>query len=257
MKSWVGVFSLLISTAICSFGYAEAAMPSLQTTLTSTLGTALDATQAATSVTFEPDLNYRWNDEQSVRAYASLERPTNAYKNFSMPLSFVQYRHRLLKNEDWELSLRPRASLMSLDRWSSDGVMVRSTLGLYAKYSFTDSLSVVLAVAPYVQFSEYRQTTSGETLPRHGISERATFAWTTGRTTLELDFLIEQKRHTDWKNNYVLAQSLSYDLDGTFSVGASHELATSVIDESTGRGRSFSFFDSRRSRVSAFVEVIL
>ena len=225
--------------------------------LRTTVGQNLDPENPQGSLTFEPLLQYRTGEAHYLQFYTAVNRPFKSYENFSMPLTMLKFNHSLKLWSELETVAAASLSALNLHRWSTDGAINRGTLSLTLSKRLTDRFLIQATVAAFGQLNEYRQTTSGNTLPGAGFTERLTLVYEWKKLTLDAHFAVSQSLGDNWSNSYRFYQQASYPVTDTVTAGIAHELLGSVISDTTGFYQPLQFFDSRDSRLSAFVTVAL
>jgi hypothetical protein len=229
--------------------------PGLETCLTTTLGTDLSAEEPNRSFTFEPLMVSAFRGKRKLEFYAALERPMDAHKNFSLPKATVSLNQGLPPFYGFETGVRLAVSAYDLERWKLDGHKLHIFLGGELSFPLGSRLTLQLLAGPKAQWNAYAQRADGVEQERFGFYERLTALLKLGAFEIEASFRMEQRKTSDWIQEYVSSEEVSYPINETFSVGISHELISGVIDESTGFYRSFRVFHQRESRVSTFVEI--
>lgn len=252
--TWFGYAVVTAVVGIISLGGVTSAAAPVSGAATISIGRSLDSVEPATSVVLEPSLNYELNPIQKIEFATAIERPTDPYLNFSVPKSSLIYSQKLLLFNSAETSIRIGLSALDLERWQSDGYMIRPSISFQLVKPLRENLSLLLRAGTYGQLNEYTQRTNGADLPKFGFSQRVGISWNLAPVTLEARLNVEQKNVGVWKNDYTTYEQISYAIADSISVGVSHEILSSVIDGSTGLGRPFRFFDSRESRVSFLVD---
>jgi hypothetical protein len=219
-----------------------------------TVGSQLDKQDNKASLTFEPTLSYSFGERRTIELYTAIDKPFNQYELVTVPKTILTYAHGF----DWITGLKTTASAalnaISLDRWSTDGKMLRASVNLSGVLEITEGLTVALRVGPYGQLNEFKQSTAGRDLSKYGLTERVILEYTIGPVILDLVVLFDQKYTAVWKNAYSHLEQAAVRLDDEWTVGVSHEILGSAVDDSTGLFRPAQVFHERNSRVSAFVE---
>lgn len=222
--------------------------------LVTSVGSQLDKTDGKASLTLEPTLSYDFGNRRVLELYSAIDRPFNQYERLTLPKTILTYAHGFKWIQGVTTTATAAATAISLDRWNADGSMLRGSVALTAKKEILRDLTLALKVGPYGQLNRYRQTTSGKDLPKYGLTEKMTVEYTLGRVVFDFVILFDQKYSTVWKNAYSTLEQAAYKVTDNWSLGLSHELLGSTLDDSTGLSSPFQVFHERNSRVSAFVE---
>ncbi len=112
-------------------------------------------------------------------------------------------------------------------------------------------------MGPYLVLSQYKQFAHGAPKPRYGINELLAVEFSISSWKLEIEWILDQAYTSFWNNNYSSSESLQYLFSSSVSLGISHSLLSSIIDDSTGFYRTVQAFDDRNSRLSLFLNVNL
>lgn len=236
---------------------AEAAASGFSFDLTTTVGTQLDKLENKASVSLEPTLTFGFSGRRALEFYTALDRPFNQYEKVTVPKAVVTFSQGF----DWISGVKTTAtaavSALSLDRWGTDGRMMRGSVGLSGSKEVLKGLTLALKVSPYGQLNEYRQSTGGRELAKYGLTEKITVEYVLGPVLFDLVVLFDQKRSAVWKNAYSTLEQVAFRVTDNWILGVSHELLGSAVDDSTGLFTPVQVFNERNSRVSAFVEFTL
>jgi hypothetical protein len=228
-----------------------------QAQLITSMGCVLAPEDRATSLSWEPDVLLSFAGGRQIELYAFVNRPTDPYKNFSVPKGILTLRQALPFWEKLGPALALSASALDLDRWNLDGYSVRNLLAIELTPDLGKKWGIYFRVGPFVQMSEYTQSASGRDLPRYGLSEKFVVAYASDWLELEFDLIVDQRYAVNWKNDYATFEKAGYRLTPKIAVGLSHMLASGAIDDTTGFYRPVSAWDARESRVSAYFEWLL
>ncbi|MCB0404698.1 MAG: hypothetical protein KDD51_07905 [Bdellovibrionales bacterium] len=229
--------------------------------ITTTFGTTLDPKNSQSSFTLEPQLAWNLNQKTTLSAYSEIDRPLNPYENFSSPITYLLLTHKV----DWvpgtTTTLRFTIRANNLHRWKYDGYQLRSEGGVQLSRDLGNHVNLMGRLWAHGDLNEYRQTTAGKDLPRLGFGERIALSYSPGDFNFELHVIVGQSYHGNsgnralWKNSIVTAEVAEYRLSDSYTVGFSHELIHSLIDETTGLRGTMKIFDGRASRLSAYMAV--
>ncbi|MCB9254354.1 MAG: hypothetical protein H6617_06700 [Bdellovibrionaceae bacterium] len=227
--------------------------------VTTTFGTTLDPKNSQSSFTLEPQLAWNLSGNTALTAYTEIDRPLNPYENFSSPVSYLLLTHKVNWVPETKTTLRFAIRANNLHRWKYDGYQLRSEAGIQLSRDLGSQFSLMGRAWTYGDLNEYRQTTSGKALPLVGFGERVALSFSPGNFNFELHVIVGQSYHGQsgdralWKNSIVTAEVAEYRFNDTYTVGVSHELVHSLIDETTGLRGTLKIFDGRASRLSAYM----
>lgn len=217
-------------------------------TLDTSLGRNLSPEQPGTSVSIEPDLGVKFGDSR-LGLYTLIDRPTDPYEKLSVPKTVLSVNHEIPVGT---VTLTPTFSsnLVSLDRWSIDGYLVRNTLSLIASKSL-GALKLFLRAGVFGYVHEYTTLADGSSPTRYGLVQRLDAGYQYRRFVLKFLVVIEQSTNGSvWSNSYSTAESVGYQFSDYATLSLQHEILSSVIDSSTGFRRPLRIADGRDSRVS-------
>jgi len=220
-------------------------------------GSTLDAKDNQGALTFEPSVVLPFDGIRRIELNAVIDRPADIYRNFEIPRVSLVYSQRLTSVSDWKVSMQGGVNALNLERWRLDGHQVRFTPSGEIWKEIYPSLKLYLRAGPFLQWNGYTQTAQGNSLPTYGLQERVRLTWEYADFGFDLRFLMAQSRAGSWKNDYATSEAITYRILPGVKVGISHELESSVVDETTGRARSLQLFDTRVSRLSALMELEL
>lgn len=221
------------------------------------IGTYLSPEEPKSSLSLAPTLGYDFGERRFLELYTVVDRPFDAHENFSVPLTILSYGHGVELTDAFRTSLGTSLTALSLDRWAADGHMVRGAATVTVSRELLPGLKAAFKTGPFGQLNKYTQTTSGKALPSWGFTQKVQLTYVWKDFTFDLILLADQKYADRWRNGYGTFEAVTYDLTNDWSVGVSHELLGSVLDDSTGYYKALQVFDERNSRVSAFLEVKL
>ncbi len=223
----------------------------------STVGSQLDKQNDKASLTLEPTVTYQFDSIRYLELYSAFDRPFNPYDKVTVPKTILTFGHEVSFARGTKSLATVALTALSLDRWSTDGRMMRGSVALTHKIEPFTNFTISFKAGPFAQTNEYRQTTAGRDLPKYGFAEKLIVEYTIGRFVLDFVLLADQRYSVNWKNGYSTLEQAAYRLDDQWTLGLSHELIGSTLDDSTGRFHALQVFDERNSRVSAFVEYTL
>jgi len=246
---------LLLSLFSLSFAIKQSQASSLSANLNTAIGANLDQTNRQTSLTLTPNLTYAIDEINRIIFGTIIDRPFDAYKQFEIP-TFSLRGSRSLNPQG---ALDPQATLaftaLSLDKLGTEGLSLRTCPGLGLTLSPLSIISLSVRLGPYFILSQYNQFANGEPKPKYGINEIIAASLVFNSWKLEMELIIDQAYTTFWRNNYSSSQSIDYQFAKSMSLGVSHSLLSSVVNDSTGFYRTVQVFDTRRSRISMFLNV--
>lgn len=250
-------FLLVLSYLILSGTQVFASENStLAVSLTSSFSITPDPKNTQSSLGLEPLIKYHFTKAFDLQFYSSIDRPMDAYQNFSVPLVSLTPGLQL-SNSVIKTKLSLFIGVLDLDQMKSEGMNVRVRPTLLLSAELVKDLSLTLRLGPYYMLSEYRQTTTGKDRVRFGLNEKIGLAYKLGSFSFDLSLIFDQKYSTLWKNDYATSESVEFSINEALSVGVGHTLSASPIDESTGFKKNPQIFDSRQSRFSLFMQVSL
>ncbi len=232
----------------------EAAPTGFGLDLLTTVGSQLDTLENKATLTLEPTLTYDFGKDKRLELYTAVDRPFNQFNPVTVPKVMATYAKGYDVFKDVSTTATVALSALSVDRWSTDGRMMRASIALTNTKEFFKGFYVGLKVGPYGQLNQYLQTTSGRELSKYGLTEKVTVEYQVGPVIFDVVVLLDQKYTAVWKNGYSMLEQVAFRVDDKFFVGVSHELLGNTVDDSTGLSRPMELFNERNSRVSAFVE---
>jgi len=162
--------------------------------------------------------------------------------------------HRLVNGSSRWFHLRASASVVDLHRFGADGFHLRTGLGVEMTQRLRYGFSFGVRAVPFLQLSQYRLRADGSAQPRYGISEQLSFRYRADFFHAEIRLNLEQRLAGHWQNDYATLEQVYFDLSPNISLGVAHEIASSLLDESTGRLNNVRVFDGRDSRLTVFAE---
>jgi hypothetical protein len=251
-------YILLIPLALLShFSLASDAFQTVSASLTNNIGQNLSPEDPQTSFTFEPEIIFHLGSSTDLSLSSAIDRPTDPYKNFSVPKTIAALHQKIELTDFAETKLILSENAINLDRWAADGHSLRTSLGLQAEKELLTNLTLITRVGPYIQANKYTQNTEGKDLARYGLSEKIHLKYVLGDFLFEAALVLDQRMTSAWYNDYATLEAISYQLSELVSFGISHELLGSFIEPSTGFSKRLEFFHERDSRLSAFVTLSL
>lgn len=231
--------------------------------ITTTLGTTLDPKKSLASITLEPQLAWNLSKTTALTAYAEIDRPFDKYENFSNPVTYLLLTQKVSWVPETSTTLRFILRANNLHRWNHDGYQLRSEVGIQMSREIARDLTLMGRVWGSGDLNQYRQTTAGKDLPLAGLGERIALSFSPGKFNFELHVIAGQSFYGTagsqaiWKNAFITAEVAEYKFNDRYTVGVSHELVTSLIDDTTGLRGSIKVFDGRTSRLSAYMALAL
>lgn len=249
------LYGSLLSLCFLCLPATQGQASSLSANLTTAIGANLDQTDRQTSLTLTPDLTYAIDETNRITFGTVIDRPFDAYKQFEIPtLSLIGSR-----SLNPQGALDPQASLaftaLSLDKLGVEGLSLRTRPAVGLSLRPLSIISLSGRLGPYFILSQYNQFANGEPKPKYGINEVIAASLILNSWKLEVELVIDQAYTTFWRNNYSSSESIEYQIAKSMSLGVSHSLLSSVVDDSTGFYRTVQVFDNRRSRISMFLNV--
>ena len=255
-QRWGLCLSIFLGFSQVTWGSAPTPK-SITANINTAFGTTLNREDRQTSITLTPELTYRTQPKSLIHFATIIDRPTNPYSQFQIPVVSLSGVREL----DPSGALNPQVSLsfsaLSLDKLGSEGLSLRTRPAMGASLSLFSFLTLSGRLGPYLILSQYTQFTNGEPKPKYGINELISANLTVASFRAEVEVALDQAYTTFWRNNYSSTESLAYLFSDTFSLGVSHSLLSSVVDDTTGFYRRVQVFDSRQSRISMFLDVAL
>lgn len=225
--------------------------------INSGLGANLNKDNRQSSLTLSPEINYRPDPNTQLSFSTLIDRPTSANSKVWLPTLNLTG----MKDLDPTGALDPNVSLsfslLSLDKLDSEGLSIRTRPALGVALQLFSFLGISGRMGPYLVLSQYRQFANGEPKPRFGINELIETELTVKSWKLSVALVIDQAYTNFWRNNFSSTESLQYMISKSFSVGLSHSILSSVIDDTTGFYRTVPTYADRLSRVSLFVDATL
>jgi hypothetical protein len=248
--------SLVLLTKNLSAAEISAAAPrtGLGLDLITSVGSQLDKQDNKASIGFEPTVSYDFGERRRLELYSAIDRPFNQYENVTVPKTILTYGQGFDLFSKTSTTATAALTALSLDRWKTDGRMVRGSVALTNSKEILSGLTLAFKIGPYAQLNEYRQNAAGRDLPKFGLTEKITLEYVNGPLVLDVVVLFDQKYGVVWKNAYSTLEQAAFRIDDQWMVGVAHELLGSAVDDSTGLFRPMQVFNERNSRVSAFVE---
>ncbi|MBI4405259.1 MAG: hypothetical protein HY537_13940 [Deltaproteobacteria bacterium] len=242
-----------LSFAVLCFVFATLAQGSIHGSITTFLGKNLSQDDDQASVTFEPSVTIGTKDNFTLTAYSLINRPFNGFENFSVPKTALWATLPIITDV---LVLHPSATLLGLDEWKAEGYMARWGVGVETVCTRAP-IRLSFRVTPFIQTNQFSQRNDGTDLPRYGFSERLNAMVSFWHIELLARLVMEQSYTGNWKNDYSIYEHAGYRMNERLLLGVSHELLSSVVDPTTGFYREFRVFDSRASRLSAFLQWVI
>jgi len=246
-----GIFALIFFSTQAGAVVAE---PSLRASLITSVGRQTDADFPRPSVTFEPWLVWRATTATTLRFRALLDRPFDPYKNWQAPSMEILGVWLVNQSGSFDWGWVAQTAGQDIDKWAGEGFQLRQMAGAIARWQPASGLQLELVVGPYVAGNEYTQLRKGEYFSIAGALQQLTVSYQRGLAKLEVLGLCVQDWNGRWRNYYSMTERVSLRLWEGFSVGVSHTLAWSQIDEATGLVAPVGFFDGRKSRLAGFVQ---
>ena len=250
-----GYLSLAITMTFAVLANATEPASLLTTDLTTSIGTTLDPKDTQTSVGIEPELTFHVSKKTDIGLYAWIDRPTDAYKNFGVPLITLTPVVAFDSFPGLKTSVSLLIAALEVESWKAEGSSIKVRPGFKVGSEILKGLTLSGRVGPYAVFNRYAQSTDGKDRSRYGLNEKLMLDYELGHFVLQLALAFDQRYTQVWKNDYSTFEQLQYNITDAFGIGVNHSLLGGFIDESTGYYKKLQLFDSRQSRVSAFVEV--
>ncbi|NBX67729.1 MAG: hypothetical protein EBR01_02050 [Proteobacteria bacterium] len=220
-------------------------------------GVNLNKGNRQSALTLLPEINYRPDPRTQVTLLMVIDRPTSSQSQIEFPTVTVAG----IKDLDPTGALNPNVSLafsaLSLNQLSSEGLSIRTRPALGISIQLFSFLSLSGRMGPYLLLSQSRQFASGEPKPRFGVNELIAANLIVESWKLSVELVLDQAYTNYWRNNFSSEEALEYLISKSASVGLSHSIISSVIDDTTGFYRTTQSFDERISRVSLFLNLAL
>lgn len=246
---------LVIASSAHAADFFDRPLP-FASTFRTTYAQGLGPNSAKSALVFDPSLGFPIDIERRIELATSIERPTDPYQNFALPRTTLTFTQKMTVGNRFATSAHYVANALSIDDWRNGHRLRQSVIGELAYEPFS-RVSLVFRAGPFHQWNKYRQSPSGENLPRYGLYEQARLAYRPGRFVFDLRLTLNQSYRGVWANEYATQETVSYAIFDGVLFGIGHELTTGAIDETTGFSRPFRVFDGKESRLNTFVELSL
>lgn len=256
--SYTLIFSVVfLALSASSISLAADPIKSFTLNLVTAYGATLDKENRQSSVSFTPEVDFQNDAHTRVKFSGLIDRPTSEYSSIKIPVISLVGIKELDADGDFNSQLALAFSALSVDKIGSEGLSLRTRPSISLFISPFDFLNLNGRMGPYLILSQYNQFSNGEPKPRYGINEQIAIEISIKKWRGSLTFILDQAHTSFWRNDYSSSQSLQYLFSSNVSLGVSHSLLSSVVDDSTGFYRAVQVFDSRNSRVSMFLDVTL
>jgi hypothetical protein len=253
----LGIFTALCGALVCLDTQAAAIVsptsPSLRASLVTSIGRQLDPDFPLGSVTLEPSLTYMASPLGTLSLRALLDRPLDAYKPWRAPFAELLGIALWHRGNSFDQGFFAQTGAQDLHQWNSEGVQLRQALGWYARWRAFEGMSTEFSVGPYAVLNEFSHRRNGEPFSQWGALEQITVAYQRGPFKIEILVLLVQDWNGRWRNLYSTFERVSWRLAENFSVGLTHQLFRSQVDEVSGALAPIGLFDGRKSRVAGFI----
>ncbi len=224
--------------------------------LTTSVGRRLDPDFPRPSVSFEPALSYRLSDQSSLRFRTLLDRPFDGYRKLLVPYLELFGAWIPVRSSQTELGAFALTSGQDLELWGEEGASVRQVIGGIGRWRPAPWVLLELSLGPYLAFSHFALRRNGSANSITGFLEQLALTLQSGRWKLEIIGLVVQDWNGRWRNLYSTFERLSLTLSPAISVGITHQLLRSRVEDS-GVLMPIGFIDGRRSRIGGFVQWLL
>lgn len=223
---------------------------------TTSVGRRLDPDYPRPSFSIEPAFAYQPSETFSLRARTLLDRPFDGHQRLLVPFLEVLAVWLPKQSDVAELGAFALTSGQDLELWGNEGPTVRQVVGAIGRWHPRRWVLVELSVGPYLGFSHYAARRNGSANSITGFLEQLSLTFQSGRWKLEFIGLVVQDWNGKWRNLYSTFERLSFTLSPAFSVGLTHQLLRSRVEDS-GALMPIGFIDGRRSRIGGFVQWVL
>lgn len=211
--------------------------------------------EAKTTAIFEPGVIAEITPNHHLETFALIFRPTEPTDRFEIPWVRVRYWHTFPSSEEWRWRGLGQVAALALHEWNSVGPSLRSSLGAELSRAIFKNSRLGLRVTPFWQWNRYRTDAEGNPRNVFGASQILWWEWSPQNWTLEVQCSLSQSWAGIWQQEYAIREELNYHITPGAILSLSHEFSTNFIDGSTGRRRSFRFFDSLGSQLSLLVRL--
>lgn len=225
----------------------------LRASILTSIGRQLDPDFPLGSLSVEPAFSYTTENSSFVRLRALLDRPLDAYKPWRAPFVELLGIGLFIRGDRWDHGLFSQTSPQDLHAWNSEGIQVRQAAGWYSRWRAFPGFSVEFSAGPFVTVNEFYKRRNGETFSQVGALEQLAFTFQRGPFKLEVLALVVQDWNGRWRNLYSTFERFSWRVVEGLSIGLTHQLLRSQIDEVSGALQPIGLFDGRKSRVAGFV----
>jgi hypothetical protein len=212
-----------------------------------------DSDYPNSSVGLEPWLLMDATDTLSFRVRALFDRPVNLYHPFRVPVVELLALKSLSRGRTVDWTAFAQSSALDVETWHKEGAVFRQAIGIQTQVRLGAGIRAELSAGPYATFHEFERGRNGTVFSKAGFLEQLSLIGEWGRLRLELVALVLHDWNGSWHLNYSTFERLSFELFPLLSVGISHQLLRSQIDEASGVVAPIGFFDGRRSRLTGFL----
>jgi hypothetical protein len=188
-----------------------------------------------------------------LRVRALIDRPFDPYRKLRAPL--VEVLGIALPGPEAWWGGFSQFTALDLHSWSTEGVQTRLAVGGILRL-VSGPFTAELSAGPFVSLNELerRLNGNGDRFSRAGFLEQVSLAYQWGPLKLELLALVVQDWNGRWTGFYSSFERVSWRIFKSLSVGVTHQLLRSHVDEETGSFTPIGIFDGRKSRIAGFVQ---
>ncbi len=257
--SWGAVVRAgLLATALLLGGQVRvfgAIPPPFSGSITASFSQSSDSQKSDASLGLESDLFFQFSKKLNAELLATLQRPTDSYRNFRFPRLLLSLRAIAYAEETGTLAALYSISGLDIDEWSAHGAVVQHLVGAEAQWMPINRLSLQLRAGPTFYTNQYRTRANGIVLPTWGFYQRVDATFQPGRWLFNLRLTAEERQAGVWKNDYSTLERIGYWITRNWNVSLLHRFTGQIVDDSTGLYRPVQFFDSRESRFAVLTEL--
>lgn len=249
---WSALLGAALGASVSLFAAVETAGP-WRASVTTSIGRQLDPDFPADSVSFEPSLAWSPDSSTALRLRALLDHRVDAVRPWSVPYAELLgvFIFRSNSQRDWGVFSHTNAA--DLHSLSTEGWQLRQTVGGFLRWRL-GPVTAEFSAGPFLSGSEYARRRDGSAFSQTGLLEQLSLSYQWGRVKLEVLGLAVQDWNGRWRGFYSTFERVTVRLAPRFSVGVTHQLVRSQIDEVSGEQMPIGLFDGRRSRLAGFIQ---